>query len=154
MRTILSAALAVLVGAVLVMGTTTALRLGRGGVLPVAGNVVVPDAPPTWPVPVLPTDIADDPVDLPEPTAEPVRERTRAPEPTRARSRTTTSPPPPATTAPVPTTEVPSTTVPESGGGEGDPDEDGEPTTTADAPDEDGPPADGVVREACELLAC
>jgi hypothetical protein len=149
----LSAALAVLVGAVLVMGTTTALRLGRGGVLPVAGNVAVPDAPPTWPVPVLPTDIADDPVDLPEPTAEPVRERTRAPEPTRARSRTTTSPPPPATTAPDPTTEVPTTTVPESGGGEGDPAEDGGPTT-ADAPDEDGPPADGVVREACELLAC
>jgi hypothetical protein len=161
-RTVLRAALAVVTGALLVTGTATALRLGQDGVLPVAG-VAAPDAPPTWPVPVLPTDIADDPVDRPEPTAEPVRERTRAPEPTRARSRPTTPPPPPPTTAPVPTAELTTTTtVPEDGGGEGDPDGDGGAPTTGDGgdpeagagPDVDGPPIDGVVRRPCELLAC
>ena len=160
MRTILSATLAVLVGAVLVMGTTTALRLGRGDVLPVAGNVAAPDAPPTWPVPVLPTDIADDPVDLPEPTAEPVRERTRAPERTRARSRTTTTqPPPPVTTEPVPTpatTTGPPVPVDEGDAPTGDeggpvPDGEGDP---GDGRDDDGPPIGGVVRDPCELLTC
>lgn len=160
MRTMLSAALAVLVGAVLVMGTTTALRLGRGDVLPVAG-VAAPDAPPTWPVPVLPTDIADDPVDLPEPTAEPVRERTRAPEPTRARSRTTTTtqPAPPVTTEPVPTPATTTgTPAPDDDGGVPAGDQD-RPVPDAgadpgDGRDDDGPPIGEVVRDPCELLAC
>lgn len=156
MRTVLSAALAVVTGTLLVVGTTTALRLGQDGVLPVAG-VAGPDAPPTWPVPVLPTDMAVEPDDRPAPTAEPVSERTRAPERTRVRSRTTTTPPPPpVTTATVPTTEATTTAVPEDGGDEGDPSEDGAPTTddADDAPDEDGPPAGEVVPEPCELLAC
>lgn len=153
MRTVLSAALAVVTGTLLVVGTTTALRLGQDGVLPVAG-VAGPDAPPTWPVPVLPTDIADEPEDPPAPTAEPVRERTRAPEPTRVRSRTTTTPPPPATTAPVPTTEVTTTAVPEDD--EGDPAEEGggPGDDTGEGPVEDGPPTSGLLPEPCELLAC
>lgn len=143
-------------GALIVTGTTAALRLGQDGVVPVVG-VAAPDAPPTWPVPVLPTDIADEPVDRPEPTAEPVRERTRAPERTRVRSRPTPPPPPPATTAPVPTTEVTTSAVPEDDGGDGgDPAEDGgSPGDDAgDAPAEDGPPTGGVLPEPCELLAC
>lgn len=167
MRTVLSAALAVVTGALLVMGTTTALRLGQDDVLPVAG-VAGPDAPPTWPVPVLPTDIADEPDDRSAATAEPVRERTRAPERTRVRSRTTTTRPPPATTAPVPTPDattgapVPDDDGADPAGDDGGPVPDGGGTTgdrttddgTGSGRDDDGPPVGGVVRDSCELLAC